>query len=211
METTKTPSGSISTWIVSLQDGDRTAFAKIWKRYSSQLAANAEQRLPTKASRLVSGDDVAQSVFMVVWKAAESGRLQKLETRHELWWLLIAIAQRKVIDRVRSETALKRGAGRVDDESTLAWGSGGETGFSLDSVVGEDPTPDLLAAMEEEYHYLMTCLPDENTRRIASARIEGYEAGEIASQMNVGKRTVERKLKLIRGRWSGHLDSPCYA
>jgi predicted DNA-binding protein (UPF0251 family) len=38
-------------------------------------------------------------------------------------------------------------------------------------------------------------------REIAVLRIEGYTIEEIATKIGIGRRAIERKLKLIRSKW----------
>ena len=49
---------------------------------------------------------------------------------------------------------------------------------------------------------LLDRLQDDILRRIAVAKMEGYSNDEIARQLGVQTRTIERKLKLIRELWS---------
>ena len=105
-----------------------------------------------------------------------------------------------------AKTAQKRGAGYVETEANLA-GSGRESiGFRLDQLVGTTPTPDLLVALDEEHERLLGLLRDDQLRSIATARIEGYSVQEIAEQMGIAKRSVERKLDLIRKRWGEEMS-----
>ncbi len=86
-------------------------------------------------------------------------------------------------------------------------GSGRESiGFRLDQLVGTTPTPDLLVALDEEHERLLGLLRDDQLRSIATARIEGYSVQEIAEQMGIAKRSVERKLDLIRKRWGEEMS-----
>jgi RNA polymerase sigma factor (sigma-70 family) len=194
-----TSTGSVSVWIAGLQSGDAAAFESIWRRYAQLLAADVERRLSTR-SAAYDGEDVAQSVFTAIWTAAESGRLHEVRSRDELWWFLTAIAQRKAIDRLRRENSLKRGGGRVEGESALR-------GFTIDRLIGEAPTPDFLAEMQEQYTVLMASLGDQLLVQIAHARLAGYDVAEIGERVGVSHRTVERKLRVIRGRWASHLDA----
>jgi DNA-directed RNA polymerase specialized sigma24 family protein len=50
--------------------------------------------------------------------------------------------------------------------------------------------------------YLVRTLDDELLRRIALLRLKDFSSNEIASQIGIGRRTVERKLVVIRRRWS---------
>ncbi|TWT95406.1 RNA polymerase sigma factor [Botrimarina colliarenosi] len=197
-----TPTGSVSVWIAGLQSGDAAAFESIWRRYAQQLAADVQRRLSAR-SAAYDGEDVAQSVFTAIWTAAESGRLQEVRSRDELWWFLTAIAQRKSIDRLRRDNAQKRGGGRVEGESSL---NGRGVLFSIDRLIGEAPAPDFIAEMQEQYAVLMASLGEDLLVQIAHARLAGYDVAEIAQRVGVSHRTVERKLKIIRGRWASRLD-----
>ena len=39
-------------------------------------------------------------------------------------------------------------------------------------------------------------------KKIANARIEGYTNPEIAGELKISTRSVERKLQIIRSRWA---------
>lgn len=199
-----TLSGSVSVWIAGLRSGDAAAFESIWRRYAQMLAADVERRLPARTAAY-NGDDVAQSVFTAIWTAAESGRLQDFHSRDQLWWLLTAIAKRKANSRLRGDYAQKRGGGRVKNESPLAELSRAD--FAMDRLIGESPDPAFMAEMQEQYAQLMARLGDDLLVKIAHARLAGYDVGEISVRVGVSHRTVERKLRLIRGRWANHLDS----
>ena len=67
---------------------------------------------------------MALSAFDSFCRAAERGRFPQLNDRDDLWRLLVVIAERKAIDVVRRQYALKHGGGRLADES----GSEGEAG-----------------------------------------------------------------------------------
>jgi DNA-binding CsgD family transcriptional regulator len=48
-------------------------------------------------------------------------------------------------------------------------------------------------------------LPDETQRHIARLRLEGHANEEIAKELGISLRTVERKLGLIRELWSAEI------
>jgi DNA-directed RNA polymerase specialized sigma24 family protein len=60
----------------------------------------------------------------------------------------------------------------------------------------------------EEFKRLLADLGDEELRQIALAKMEGYTNQEIAARMDLTLRTVERRLALIRGRWTRKGDEP---
>ncbi len=71
----------------------------------------------------------------------------------------------------------------------------------ISDVLTSDLTPDFIAEMKEEAEDLLNTLPDLEIRRVAELKIAGYSNSEIANEMSCGKRTVERRLKIIRQAW----------
>ena len=58
----------------------------------------------------------------------------------------------------------------------------------------------------EEYRRLLDELGDEALRRVATWRMEGYRNDEIAERLGCARRTVARRLDLIRKIWGA--ESP---
>jgi RNA polymerase sigma factor (sigma-70 family) len=193
---------SVTVWISKLGDGEFDALQKLWERYSDRLIELARIRLGTAPKQLADEQDIVNSVFHSLCRGAQAGRMRELRNRDELWWLLLAIAKRRIVDHLRRETALKRGAGRVVSEANLAGDEGASDGFRLDQLVGPEPTPDFIVALGEEHDRLLAALRDDRLRQVACMRIEGYTVEEIAKRIQIGKRSVERKLELIRRRWA---------
>jgi RNA polymerase sigma factor (sigma-70 family) len=191
---------SVSGWIVSLKAGELEAASWLWKRYKDRLIELARNKFENVDIRFADEDDVAQSVFVTLCRGAAIGRFDDVRNRDDLWWLLLAITKRKAIDLIRRETAQKRGAGRVRSEMTGESGRG--LGLHLDQMISDQPTPELLVMMEEEQRRLLGLLRDDRLRSIAVARIEGYTVAEIAANLAVSTRSIERKLQLIRNAWT---------
>src|SRR5262245_60286337 len=108
---------SVSLWLSNLKKGQEIAAQRLWERYAMQLVALARRRLQGAPKRVADEDDIAASVFQSLCRGAAAGRLQNITNRDDLWWCLLAITRRKVVDYVRRETAQKRGAGRTRVES----------------------------------------------------------------------------------------------
>src|SRR6185312_9638504 len=108
---------------------------------------------------------------------------------------------------VRRETAQKRGGGRTRLESGLNGNSDDSKWFGLDQIISEEPTPEFLVELQEQNDRLLGMLRDDNLRYIAMSRIEGFTVPEIAHDLQVSTRSIERKLQLIRGVWSKELYS----
>ena len=199
---------SVSQWIADLKEGEADAVHQLWKRYSRRLTDLARRRLANAPKRVADEDDIAQSVFFSICRAADEGRLESVKDRDDLWWMLLRLTRMKVTDHIRRERAQKRGRGNVQLESELFQTNNSEAGsFSLDNFIGDEPTPEILVIMEEEHQRLLSLLRDSPLRRIATARIEGYTIPEIASDLSISTRSVERKLKLIRNRWGQELNN----
>jgi RNA polymerase sigma factor (sigma-70 family) len=196
------PDISVTEWITSLKGADAEAAQKLWERYSERLLQLASRKMRDAPKGISDEEDIAQSVFRNVCRGAAAGRFGDVRNRDDLWWLLVAITKQKVVDHIRRESAQKRGASRVRTESALSGRQRDDRRFSLDYLVGREPTPEFLAMFDEEVSRLLALLRDDRLRQIALQRIEGYTATEISAQMGISPRSVERKLKLIRVSWS---------
>jgi DNA-directed RNA polymerase specialized sigma24 family protein len=197
---------SVSEWIPQLRRGDSDALEALWSRYQAELVEEAQKRLRKLPKGVADGEDIAESVLISVCRAAYAGRLQHLRDRDDLWWLLLCITHEKVVRIVRRELSQKRGSGRVRPEASVASNSRFGRRFSLDQLISSAPSPDFVATLNDQSRHLMHSLPDDRMRRIAVCRIEGYTVPEIADEMEITPRSVERKLQLIRKKWARELE-----
>ena len=194
---------SVSQWIVGLKSGEFEAVQKLWDRYKRPLLRIAQRRLRGFPARIADEEDIAQSVIMSLCRGAAAGRLEDIKSRDDLWWLLLAMTRRKTVDLIRKEKAKKRGGGRVlSERSPRATDS---PGWSMDDLIGRAPTPEFLVLMDEQYRCLLGLLANDGLKTIASSRVEGYTVAEIAANLSVSNRSVERKLSLIRKIWTAAL------
>jgi DNA-directed RNA polymerase specialized sigma24 family protein len=141
---------------------------------------------------------VALSAFDSFCRGAEHGRFPQLADRHDLWPLLVVLTARKANRLVRHERRQKRGGGKVHDEAILDTDTAAE-GPALAQLIGREPTPEFAAQVAEEFQRLLDRLGDEELRTIALWKLEGYTNEEIAAKLGCVARTVERKLRVIRG------------
>ena len=68
-------------------------------------------------------------------------------------------------------------------------------------MVADEPTPEIVASMNEEVEQLLDALTDEQLKLIVQKKLEGYGNREISESLDVGLRTIERKLAIIRSTW----------
>ncbi len=194
--------GSVTHWLGQLQAGDSVAAQPLWERYFLKLVHLARGKLQGLPRRAADEEDVALSAFDSFCRAAEARRFPALADRDGLWRLLVVLTARKALHLIRDERREKRGGGHVLDEAALAAARPDDDDAGLDRVIGAEPTPEFAARVAEECRRLLDLLGEDELRMIAVARMEGYSTEEIAARLGCAPRTVERKLRRIRGLWS---------
>jgi RNA polymerase sigma factor (sigma-70 family) len=197
-----TMDGSVTAWFHSLEEGDRDAAERLWERFARRLIDLARQRLGQKARHGSDEEDVVLSAFDSFCRATEAGRFPQLEDRDGLWQLLVTITLRKVHDQVQHAQRQKRGGGAVLREADLA---GSQP--SLDQIMSVEPSPELAAEMAEQCQRLLGLLDDDELRSIALLKMEGYTNHEIADQLGCARRTVQRRINLIKNQWEAETAS----
>lgn len=196
---------SVSHWIAQLKEGHQDAVQCLWERYAGKLVEHARRRLKNAPKRAADEDDIVVGVFHSLCRGAAAGRFENVKNRDDLWWLLLAITKQKVVDHVRHETAQKRGAGWERLASNANGGADGSYIDALEQLIGDEPSPDFAVMLAEQHQRMLDLLRDDCLRQIANARIEGLTTSEIAEELKLSTRSVERKLQLIRGVWSKEL------
>jgi DNA-directed RNA polymerase specialized sigma24 family protein len=196
-------SHSVTHWIGQLQAGDQVAAQHLWEGYFRRLVGLARGKLQSLPRRAADEEDVALSAFATFCRGVECGRFPQLADRDDLWRLLVTITARKALHLVRDERSQKRGGGAVRDQAALGDrdGSAAEAA-AIDELLGSEPTPAFAAQVAEECQRLLESLGDADLRTIAVWKMEGYTNEEIAAKLRRAPRTVERKLDLIRQRWT---------
>lgn len=196
---------SISDWLRQLKAGEAEAAQKLWDCYSAELVRVARQRLGASPRGAADEEDIALSVFRSIFRGAAAGRFDHISNRDELWWLLLSVAKRKAVDHIRRETAQKRRIQPAQAGTDDVAGTPVAVQISLSELVSATPAPDFLVALEEQYLRLLEMLRNDQLREIAVLRIEGHTVEEIATRIGIGRRAIERKLKLIRSKWKHEL------
>ncbi len=191
---------SVTWWVAELKGGEEQAAQELWERYFHRMAALARQRLGEGGRRVRDENDIALSAFKSLCEGAERGELTP-SSRDDLWRLLARITIRKVAQQFRDEGRQKRGGGTVRGESVL---DGATDGF--DGIAGPEPTPAFLHQLADEHARLLAAPGDDVLRRIAVWKLEGWTGAEMATELGITRRSVERKLERIRELWKGELN-----
>jgi DNA-directed RNA polymerase specialized sigma24 family protein len=192
------PQSSVSHWLEGLKEGDSQAAAPLWERYCDRLVRLARRKLGHAPRRVADEEDVALSAFNSLCLGARNGRFPALADRDSLWGLLVFITAQKAADHIAHESRKKRGGGKVRGHSALVDGDRDSGEEDFDRFFAAAPGPVTLNVWAEEYDRLLKRLGDDMLRTIAELRLQGYTVDEIAGRLGLARRTVHRKLHLIR-------------
>ncbi len=193
--------GSVSRWIAGLRAGDAEAARPLWDRYFDDLVrvARAKIRQARRPGADEDEEDAALSAFDSFCAGLARGSFPRLVDRDDLWRLLVVITARKAWAQAERRGRQKRG-GLVRVASGTFGGEDDEIG--LDHLAGAEPTPEFSATVAEEYGRLLGSLEDDGLRQVALWRMDGYTVDEIADRLGCARRTVARRLDLIRKTWT---------
>ena len=191
--------GSITCWVSDVAARDDDAVRLVWDRFFHRLVALARQHLHRRSWGGVDEEDVALSALDSFIARLGAGEYPRLGSRDDMWKLLAVITRRKALNVMRQEMAARRGGGQqVGPE------------FDLLNAFRAEPTPDQAAEVLDEARRLLDVVlanRDSNLRFIALGKLQGEDNGVLAEQLAVSRRTIERKLELIRLLWQRDLES----
>ena len=191
------PSGDapITRWITELEQGDHSAARQLWKFLHRRLLRAAKKEVTRCSRPAYDEEDVALSAFDTLCRGIQERRYE-LADRDELWRLAATIAVNKARQKFRNENRLCRGGGveRVGDDATF-----------LEALVSPEPPPDLVWMMREECQRLLAMLERQDVRSVAMLKVDGYTNEEVAEHLGCTRRSVQRRLALIRDIWSGEV------
>src|SRR5262249_13392803 len=192
---------SVTKLIDRLKAGDPAAAQQLWERYFDRMVGLARKHLRGAPRRTGDEEDAALHAFDSFCRRARERRFPQLFDRNNLWRLLVVITVRKAWKLRRQDLGLPE----VPE--------GGASDLDLEQFIDREPTPQFAALVSDEYRRLLQLLddaaPDQaaTLRQIALLKMEGYRASEIARKLGCNKRTVERKVELIRSIWSQGTES----
>jgi len=199
--------GSVTHWLSALKNGEAAAAQQLWEAYYRRLVGLARQRLGQTPRGPADEEDVALSALNSFFEGVALGRFPQLCDRDDLWRLLVHITARKAIDQINHERRKKRRPDSVVKVWTHAALDDSDAEAGLEQVVGNEPTPEFAAQFAEEYERRLHSLNSPELRSVAVWKMEGYSNAEIAQKLGCVERSVERKLRLIRDRWTREVES----
>jgi RNA polymerase sigma factor (sigma-70 family) len=199
------PTGSVTRLIDLMRSRDRTvrneAARQIWLRYFPQLLELACKHLSPRVRRREDEEDIVQKVYKSFCLRLKRGDYT-LGNRDDLWRLLLTMTLNKARGTAQYHRARRRDYHREEARpATLEDSSASEE--ALVRLEAVEPTPAEAVLLTEEVERRLQILP-EPLRQVVLWKLEGYTHEEIAGpdKLNCSARTVERKLHLVRQKWS---------
>ena len=194
-------------WVEQLASADRDAAARLWAHFCQRLMNYARTRMSPSTRRIYDEEDAAVSAFRSLCRGIESKRFPDVADRTNLWSLLVVITSRKISNRFRYEHQQRRDSHQLISDTIIRTTDGNEIDV-LRSVPGKEPTPEFAAEVADMSEFLMKLLPDPELKKLVQLKLEGYTNEEAAERMRITRRTVQRKLELIRRIWLESSDLP---
>lgn len=188
---------SVTQWCQQLEAGDADAASLLWQTFFNRLVELASRRIQGTSKLIADEEDIALSAFKSFCIGVQKGRFASLTDRNSLWRLLVIITARKAIDHVNYNRRAKRNELRVVKPNSTEVNDEIVNGF-----VCKEPTPAIEVEMKENINSAIEGLQLADLKQIALLKLDGYTNQEIATQLNRGLSTIERKLRTIRGIWS---------
>jgi RNA polymerase sigma-70 factor (ECF subfamily) len=178
---------SLTDAIQRYRRGDPEAVGVIFTYYAEHLSRLAQQYLSSKVAARVDEEDVVQSVFRTFFNRSAKGEF-RIDSKAELWQLLVKITVMKARAKGRQHTAAKRDvrAERSGDEWLLL-------------AAAREPGPEEAAVLLDQIEVLLKGLPPLHCQ-VLQLRLEGHRVADIAAQLGVSRHTVYRALDLLEER-----------
>ena len=187
--------GSITCWINLFQQGDGLAARELWEVYAEQLTSFARQQLAGVSQPEYDESDAVASAFFSAFTSLQNKESPNSMNRNEFGSYVATITARKICRQIARNKTQKRNPIRFKDSKGIS----SET--AIESENSKDQAPDVVAEFADQFRYLMEMLPRDDMRTIVGLKLEGYTNREIASKLERGLSSIERKLKSIREVW----------
>lgn len=182
-----------------VRSGDSRAVEQIMSRYGAAVLRTARMRMfNSRLRQAFDSEDIAQSVMKsFLLRIADDGNQWQIDSPGDLTNLLVSMTENKVVDKIRHETAQRRGgtAARQPLDSAA-------------EITGRVPPPDEIASLKEEAQRCWNLLHDE-ARALYRMRYEAdlswTEIGALlGSTAEASRKRLERILAEVGRRISGN-------
>jgi DNA-directed RNA polymerase specialized sigma24 family protein len=173
--------------------GDEPAVAMLWRAYFPALLRVLGMWFGKAPRPVVSEEDLAVNVMDTFCRRVQQGSLLHITTRGELWCILYVAAKREFLRHRRRTLRLKNGGGR----SALS--------PDLDNLAARPSAAALSLEAAEEAERLVELLALPELKSIARLLLAGQTTYKIANLLGLPRRTVSRRIAMIRRHWQKRL------
>lgn len=185
---------SVTRWIEELEKGDAAAAELLWQYLESRLLSLANKRVGFSIS--YDENDVALDAFATLCDGIQKGKYE-LDDRNALWSLLAVITINGARKRARNENRQRRGGNYSKTK---------RNDQTLKALSSNEHSPDVSFFAREECERLLSMLPDDGLKRLVVLKVDGYTNDEIAEIFDCTRRSIQRRLNLVREIWTGERD-----
>ena len=189
---------SATALISKLRNGDEEAARLLWDRFFAQLITLTRSRLQTSSRAMSDEEDIVLSAMKSFCIGMRNGRFPELSNRESLWRLLLTITLRKIADKQNYDRRGKRDV----EKRHLNSSPDADQKAEVNSFVSREPNPEIAAECAEQISRLLESLENEDLKKVAIMKMEGYTNIEVANDIKCSLTSIERKLRTIRSIWS---------
>ena len=193
----------VSVWIGQLKTADQSAARKVWEHFAAQLCTMARAKLHSDTRKLYDEEDAALSMFRSVCAGMVAGKFPDLNDRNSLWGLMLVITTQKISNRHRFDRQQRRDIRRTVTDSVFCHPDDSRLDFSRNALASREPTPEFAAEFAEICESLFKVLNDPELEQVVLLRMEGLTDLEIAAKTSCSRRTVQRRLEVVRRQLIG--------
>ena len=151
---------------------------------------------------MVDEEDVVQNAFENFFRQVQEDRFPKLDDRNDLWQILCMLVDRRAKDQIAKLNTMKGGGKLVHGDSINIDPSRGPV---IENVAIQ-PTDKQGAEFMDSFEHRLKQLDTDAHRKVALAKLELKTNQEIADELEMSLRSVERRLADIRKAWKAEED-----
>jgi RNA polymerase sigma factor (sigma-70 family) len=180
-----------------LAEGSEDAGWELLDRYSTNILRAVRRHLPAKLRRTVDSTDIVQSVWKSLLRKGPS--LDSLGSPDQLIAYLAGMARLKVLESQRAHSRRQPHAPNAESAAVNADTGRGERRTAVDVAQCQDlrrKTPSSIVEFRETWNLALEHLGARG-ERVIELRLQGRTLDEIAGELQLGKRTVQRILAAL--------------
>lgn len=191
---------NLDRWIQGLREGDPEAAEALWTECLGELIRFARSRMQSLPRCDRDEEDVVLSAIDTFIRRMKGGKFVQIEDGEDVWRVLYDVTRKRIAREYRQKHAIKRGGGKVmtitaastpDGQSRREW--------SHEPHDAKQEFSDMLFRSCNDLFDALLRIPNgKGLLEVARCRLSGYTVQEIADQLQVSKRTAERRLELVR-------------